>query len=166
MPSKSSTRKTSRKPDPAAPAPEVPETAEPVDALSAGQALDLDQLSGPPAEEPAADPLQEEQPEEPPQVEQTREAGPQVEQTREAGPQVAAEAPPEPPPAEQPQADEPAHLLIVVRRPHRFAGEERPIGWPLAEVRLAPGVDINTVVDAVRTGFATDAPAAPVRTAD
>lgn len=122
------------------------------DPLTAGQALDLDQLSGPPAEAPAG--------------EQTREVGPQAEVS---APPVEAPVPApasadEPPQVVQtreagPQGDEPAHLLIVVRRPHRFGGEERPVGWPLAEVRLAPGVDINTVVDAVRNGFATDKPA-------
>lgn len=146
---------------PAETAPAADEPAEP-DPLTAGQALD-----------PATLGLTSVAPEEPPQAAQTREAGPEV-----SAPPVKAPVPAPAPPAEAASVaddhakpgpegaqtreagpDEPAHLLIVVRRPHRFGGEERPVGWPLAEVRLAPGVDINTVVDAVRNGFATDKPA-------
>lgn len=164
MPSKS-TRKTSPKTNPVNPpveetpedsqaqntppaeapvptAEEPPQSDEPAkpDPLAAGQALDPATLGvGPvPANTAPVVPVEDEPPQVAPQAAPPVEQGPAGAQTREA---------------------EPVHLLIVVRRPHTFAGEERPIGWPLAEVRLAPGVCINTLVDAVRTGFATDKPA-------
>ena len=58
-------------------------------------------------------------------------------------------------PAATPQ---PTSCAVVVKRPFKIGGREVKPGELLAEVRLAPTVDLNILVDAVRNGLAGDAP--------
>lgn len=66
---------------------------------------------------------------------------------------------PEPPQEETPEVDRGPELKIatvVLRRPATIGNQKCAAGTPIGQVKLAPGVSLNYLVDAVRCDLATE----------
>ena len=76
-----------------------------------------------------------------------------------------AEQEPTPAPDNKPETTAPrpsrsTSCDVICTRSFKIGGKQVPVGAKLAEVELAPGVDLNILVDAVRSGLAGEPPSA------